>query len=114
MLDKTSDIAIAAEGWLAEFESALAALDDGALERLFHPDSYWRDALALSWTLQTINGRDAILPTLKAHAASAAPPGFAVDPARAATPIRAISAGRTGSICAMHPTTMPTATRPCW
>lgn len=57
MLDKTSDIAIAVEGWLAAFEAALAARDDGALRQLFHPDSYWRDAIALSWTLQTINGR---------------------------------------------------------
>ena len=38
---------------------------DGALKSLFHPDSYWRDALALSWTLQTVNGRDAILATLE-------------------------------------------------
>ena len=51
MLDKTSDVAIAAENWLAEFDAALAARDDGALRKLFHPDSYWRDALALSWTL---------------------------------------------------------------
>jgi Pyridine nucleotide-disulphide oxidoreductase len=92
MLDKTSDIAIAAEGWLAEFESALAALDDGALERLFHPDSYWRDALALSWTLQTINGRGDILKMLKAQAPSAAPSGFAIDPDRAA-PRKVMRAG---------------------
>jgi cation diffusion facilitator CzcD-associated flavoprotein CzcO len=92
MLDKTSDIAIAAEGWLAEFEAALAALDDGALEKLFHPDSYWRDALALSWTLQTANGRDDILKTLKAQAPSAAPSGFAVDPNRAA-PRKVMRAG---------------------
>src|SRR5436190_7584702 len=84
MLDKTSDIAIAAEGWLAEFEAALAALDDGALKRLFHPESYWRDALALSWTLQTINGRGDILQTLKAQAPSTAPSGFAIDSDRAA------------------------------
>ncbi len=83
MLDKTSDIAVAAESWLAAFENALAASDDAALKKLFHPDSYWRDALALSWTLQTINGRDAILKTLTAQAASAAPAGFAVDPDRA-------------------------------
>src|ERR1051325_1700066 len=83
MLDKTSDIAIAAESWLAEFEAALSRRDEGALRKLFHPDSYWRDALALSWTLQTINGRDAILKTLTAQAASAAPSGFAIDPDRA-------------------------------
>jgi Pyridine nucleotide-disulphide oxidoreductase len=92
MLDKTSDIAVAAEAWLAEFESALAALDEGSLRKLFHPDSYWRDALALSWTLQTVNGRDDILRTLKAQAPGAAPSGFAIDPDRAA-PRKVIRAG---------------------
>jgi len=92
MLDKTSDIAVAAESWLAAFENALATSDDGALKKLFHPDSYWRDALALSWTLQTINGRDAILKTLKAQAASKAPSGFAIDPDRAA-PRKVMRAG---------------------
>ena len=84
MLDKTSDAAISAESWLAEFEAALSARDDSALKSLFHPDSYWRDALALSWTLQTINGRDDILKTLKAQASTACPSGFAIDPDRAA------------------------------
>ncbi len=80
MLDKTSDISIVVENWLAQFETALA---DGDLKASFHPDSYWRDALALSWTLQTINGRDAILKTLKSQAVDASPKNFAVDPDRA-------------------------------
>ena len=92
MLDKTQDIAIAAESWLASFEAALGARDSGALEKLFHPDSYWRDALALSWTLQTVNGRDNILNTLKQQAAKAAPSGFAIDPDRAA-PRKVMRAG---------------------
>jgi putative flavoprotein involved in K+ transport len=92
MLDKTSDIAIAAESWLAEFEAALTARDEGGLRKLFHPDSYWRDAVALSWTLQTINGRDDVLKTLQAQAAKAAPSGFAVDPDRAA-PRKVMRAG---------------------
>jgi putative flavoprotein involved in K+ transport len=83
MLDKTDDISVSAENWLVQFEAALADADSGALEDLFHPDSYWRDALALSWTLQTINGRDAILKTLTAQAAKAAPAGFAIDRDRA-------------------------------
>ncbi len=84
MLDKTDDLSVAVENWLAQFEDALAKPGDGSLETLFHPDSCWRDVLALSWTLQTINGRDAILGTLKAQAADAAPSGFAIDPDRAA------------------------------
>jgi len=83
MLDKTDDIAVAAEHWLARFETALTDADDDALAWLFHPDSYWRDAVALSWTLQTINGRDAILKTLKAQAAREKPSGFVIAPDRA-------------------------------
>src|SRR5665647_3863569 len=84
MLDRTENVAAGVENWLAQFEIALAKPDDGLLKTLFHPDSYWRDVLALSWTLQTVNGRDAILKMLKTQAAQAAPCGFAVDPDRAA------------------------------
>jgi hypothetical protein len=84
MLDKTDDISVAADNWLAEFEDALARSDDGPLESLFHPDSYWRDVLALSWNIQTINGAHGILKELKARARGAAPSGFAVDPDRRA------------------------------
>src|ERR1700736_6439605 len=96
MLDKTDNISIAAETWLAQFEGALAQPDDGLLKTLFHPDSYWRDVLALSWNLQTINGADAILRELKAHAGRAEPSHFKIDPDRAA-PRRMTRAG-TGAI----------------
>ena len=39
MLDKTSDIAIAVDNWLAQFEAALAKPDDGALKD--DKRSYW-------------------------------------------------------------------------
>src|SRR3981189_1911786 len=92
MLDRTDDISVAAENWLAQFESALAKPGDSLLKTLFHPDSYWRDVLALSWNLQTINGAEAILRELKARAISAAPSGFRIDPDRAA-PRRVTRAG---------------------
>ena len=84
MLDRTDDISIAAENWLAQFERALAKPGDGLLENLFHSDSHWRDLLALSWNIQTVSGADAILRELKLHAGSAAPNGLRVDPDRAA------------------------------
>jgi len=92
MLDRTDDISLATEKWLAQFEGALATGDAPLLKSLFHPNSYWRDVLALSWTTQTLNGREAILPALQAHAASAAPRGFKIDPDRAA-PRRVTRAG---------------------
>ena len=91
MLDKTDDVSIAAANWLAQFESALAKPDD-RLRALFLPDSYWRDVLALSWNLQTINGADGILRELRARALDASPTGFKIDPDRAA-PRRVIRAG---------------------
>jgi cation diffusion facilitator CzcD-associated flavoprotein CzcO len=92
MLDKTNDVAIAAENWLARFEAALAESDDGVRESLFHPDSHWRDVLALSWNIQTFNGADAILGELHVHAPRASARGFVVDPERA-VPRRVTRAG---------------------
>jgi putative flavoprotein involved in K+ transport len=92
MLDKTDDISVAADSWLAQFEEALTKPDDGLLKTLFCRDSYWRDVLALSWNIQTINGADAILRDLKTRAGSAAPCGIAVDPDRRA-PREVIRAG---------------------
>ena len=84
MLDKTNDSSTITENWLARFETALTSRDGIQLKKLFHPDSYWRDVLALSWNIQTINGADAILKELTIHAGRAAPGGFAIDPDRAA------------------------------
>jgi cation diffusion facilitator CzcD-associated flavoprotein CzcO len=92
MLDKTDDVSIAAENWLAQFESAIAKPDESSLKPLFHPESYWRDVLALSWNLRTVNGADAILRELTAHAGHAAPRGFSIDPDRAG-PRRVTRAG---------------------
>jgi cation diffusion facilitator CzcD-associated flavoprotein CzcO len=92
MLDKTDDIAVAADNWLAQFEEALTRPDDGLLKTLFCQDSYWRDVLALSWNIQTINGGDGILRELGARAPSAAPSGFAIDPDRRA-PRKVMRAG---------------------
>jgi cation diffusion facilitator CzcD-associated flavoprotein CzcO len=84
MLDRIDDIATAADNWLAQFEGALAQPGGGLPKTLFHPDSHWRDVLALSWDIQTVSGADAILTELNAHAGRAAPASFAIDPDRAA------------------------------
>jgi cation diffusion facilitator CzcD-associated flavoprotein CzcO len=91
MLDKTDDIALAAREWLATFEAA-AATPGSALDQLFDADSYWRDVLALSWNIQTINGAQGILRELKRLAPRAEPANFQIDPDRAA-PRRVTRAG---------------------
>ena len=83
MLDRTDDIALSAENWLAEFARALEHPDDRTLRPLFHPDSFWRDVLALSWNLQTLQGLDSILTELALRARRALPRHFRIDPDRA-------------------------------
>jgi cation diffusion facilitator CzcD-associated flavoprotein CzcO len=103
MLDKTKDVATdaaardlaakdaaakelatAVNNWLARFESALAKPDEGPLKTLFHPDSHWRDVLALTWRFRTVDGRDAVVAELEAYAGPARPSGFRIAPDRAA------------------------------
>ncbi|MGE5793265.1 MAG: flavin-containing monooxygenase [Bacteroidota bacterium] len=88
----TDTIATTVEHWLARFEGALARRDDVLLRTLFHPDSHWRDVLALTWRIRTVSGRDAILGELGAHADRANPTGFGIDPRRTA-PRRVTRAG---------------------
>ncbi|MCC8982228.1 flavin-containing monooxygenase [Bradyrhizobium acaciae] len=92
MLDKTDDISVAADNWLVQFEDALAGPDDVLLKPLFHPDSYWRDVLALSWNIQTVNRAFAIIEELPAHARRSAPHDFRIDADRA-PPRRVTRAG---------------------
>jgi putative flavoprotein involved in K+ transport len=96
MLDKTQDIAVGVADWLTEFELALASTDAAGLRALFHAESYWRDVLALSWRIRSLNGRDAILHELPAEARSTAPRAFAIAPDRA--PPRWVTRAGTASI----------------
>ena len=93
MLDKTDDVSIAAENWLAQFEDRPHQPDAVLLKTLFHPDSYWRDVLALSWNIQTINGAERDPERVdKPCRPRGAPAVSAIDPDRAA-PRRVMRAG---------------------
>src|SRR5437588_12892814 len=84
VLAQTQSLATIANDWLATFEKALAGGDDVLLKTLFHPESHWRDVLALTWHIRTVNGLQAVLAELKAHAGRAHPSGFRTDPQRTA------------------------------
>ena len=83
MLARTETIVTIVEHWLAQFEQALSEPDDALLKTLFHADSHWRDVLALTWRITTINGADAIVSELRKHD-RARPSGFKVAPGRTA------------------------------
>src|SRR5215471_7558893 len=96
MLARAENIAALAASWLVQFERAVAGRDDILLENLFHPDSYWRDALALTWHIRTVSGADAIVRELEAHLGRAKPTGFRIDPDR--TPPRHVMRAGTEAI----------------
>src|SRR5262249_46645578 len=74
----------------------LAAPGRAHLKGLFHPDSLWRDVLALTWHITTVNGAGAILRELPTHAERARPTGFKIDPRR--TPPRNVRRAGTDAI----------------
>src|SRR4051812_14817693 len=93
MLAGTETLATIANHWFARFEHALATGDRALLENLFHPDSHWRDVLALTWRIGTLSGARPIAGELARHAPRARPGGFKTDPERTA-PRHVTRAGR--------------------
>ena len=83
MLARTDNIATTTSNWLGEFEHALAEHDEILLNALFHRDSHWRDLLALTWRIKTINGGSAIAGAL-CKENCARPFGFKLAPGRTA------------------------------
>jgi len=69
------------QDWLDRFQ---AALTDGApaLETLFLVDCYWRDVLAGSWDIRTIEGAEAVSSALTSDLAPTKPSDFALSPNR--------------------------------
>ena len=48
------------ETWLADFEAALAARDAERAAGLFATTSFWRDLIAFTWNLTTVENRDGV------------------------------------------------------
>jgi cation diffusion facilitator CzcD-associated flavoprotein CzcO len=92
MLARTETNLAATERWLSQLERALSDRDDALLKTLFHADSHWRDVLALTGRITTVNGRDAIVRGLMTHGRRTSPVGLKIPPHRAA-PRQATRAG---------------------
>jgi putative flavoprotein involved in K+ transport len=60
MSDTAVQPAAAVDQWLASFDEALTAGDPAAAAALFLEDSYWRDLVAFTWNLKTVEGRDGV------------------------------------------------------
>ncbi len=70
--------AIASE-WLAGLERCLSEQSASGLNALFLNDCYWRDALALTWNLETLAGRAAVVSRLSETAAHAGISSLVLD-----------------------------------
>ncbi|BBX91287.1 NAD(P)/FAD-dependent oxidoreductase [Mycolicibacterium boenickei] len=64
------------DAWLADFESALADRDIQRVVGKFATDSFWRDLVAFTWNLKTLEGRDGIADMLTARLNDTDPSGF--------------------------------------
>jgi putative flavoprotein involved in K+ transport len=62
--------------WLQEFNAALAARDADAAAELFATTSFWRDLIALTWNLKTVEGREGVRDMLAHTLESARPRDF--------------------------------------
>jgi putative flavoprotein involved in K+ transport len=67
-----------AQQWLTAFEAALTAGDVEAAAAMFAPTSFWRDLVAFSWNLTTVEGRDGVRELLEGTLATTSPSGFTV------------------------------------
>ena len=68
---------------LTEFNDALAVQDSDRVASCFETDGYWRDLLAYSWNIATMQGHDEIAAMLAAQLSSVAPSGLEIDPDQA-------------------------------
>jgi putative flavoprotein involved in K+ transport len=68
-----------ATNWLSAFASASARNDAAGAAAMFDSDSHWRDLIAFSWNIKTVDGRDAIAAMLKATLESTKPTAWKLD-----------------------------------
>ncbi|WP_274627780.1 NAD(P)/FAD-dependent oxidoreductase [Arvimicrobium flavum] len=68
-----------AADWLASFSHQIEAGDVAAVAGLFLDECYWRDLLAFSWNIKTVEGREGVREMLAATLASARPSGWAIE-----------------------------------
>ena len=65
------------DAWLARFEAAVAAGDAQAGSALFATDCYWRDLVAFTWNITTVEGRDEVADLIGSVGRRVAPARFA-------------------------------------
>jgi putative flavoprotein involved in K+ transport len=75
----SADPSATAAAWLQAFEAACSARDVAAAADLFATESYWRDLIAFSWNLKTVENRDGVGDLLGATLEHTDPTGFVLE-----------------------------------
>ena len=89
----------AATAWLAAFDAALARGDAQGAAGMFVAEGHWRDLVAFTWDILTMNGTAEIAAALARTVPAARPAGFRVAPGR--TPPRLVTRAGTKTIEAL-------------
>ena len=71
MTGTVAEPAAQVEQWLSNFENALTRGDAAGAAELFLEDSYWRDLVAFTWNLKTVEGPEGVRDMLEATLANA-------------------------------------------
>src|SRR5262245_33349587 len=74
--------AVSVSEWLARFAAALEAPSRAQWDQVFSEECYWRDFLAFTWNIITLEGRDAIAAMVAQQGHSIGATGFAPDDPR--------------------------------
>jgi len=71
-----SPVSVEVDQWLSRFDEALSAGDAAAAADLFLDDSYWRDLVAFTWNLRTVEGPAGVRDMLDQTLAHVKPHGW--------------------------------------
>ncbi|MFN2344803.1 MAG: NAD(P)-binding protein, partial [Dermatophilaceae bacterium] len=64
------------DAWFSAFEGALTAGDVDRAAELFAPTSFWRDLVAFTWNITTVEDREGVVNLLRSTAERTGPSGF--------------------------------------
>ena len=74
-----TDVAVRVDEWLSAFEDALTARDVDRAAALFAEESFWRDLVAFTWNIVTVEGPAGVADMLRATLDGVDPSGFRAD-----------------------------------
>jgi putative flavoprotein involved in K+ transport len=74
----TSPATARAQAWLTDFSAYCDARDPEAVASLFAPQCFWRDLVAFTWNIVTVENREGVADLLRECLARTAPSGFRV------------------------------------